>query len=439
MAYGGGRYVTQNKKLPGTYTKFVSKSKASATLSDRGYLAVAMEFDWAPSGVFTVEASEFFKNSMELFGYDYTSSKLLGLRELFKGARTAYLYCLNSGDKAENTYATAAKAGVRGNDIKIVITTNVDDETLYDVATKIKIEDTTTYKTVDSQTVSAMSDLQDNAYVVWKRNATLTVESSDLVGGTNADAVTTSEHQTFLDAIEVYSFNILACASTTSGVVDLYTQYTRRMREEVGVNFQLVTYRKAADYEGVISVENTVTNTGVDAAALVYWVAGKSAGCPVNKSLLNSIYDGELTISTDYTQTELTTSIESGKFMFHKVGNTVRVLDDINTFVSFTAEKSEDFGSNQTVRVLDQEGNDVAALFNSKYLGHVPNDNPGRMSLWEDIVQYNAQLEKIRAITNYDDALTVISQGSNRGAVELSLALQPVNAMRQLYANFTVS
>ena len=34
---------------------------------------------------------------------------------------------------------------------------------------------------------------------------------------------------------------------------------------------------------------------------------------------------------------------------------------DINTLVTFTEDKKEDFSNNQTVRVLDQIGNDIAS------------------------------------------------------------------------------
>ena len=37
----------------------------------------------------------------------------------------------------------------------------------------------------------------------------------------------------------------------------LFVSFTRRMREEAGVKFQTVLYRTDADYEGVISVQNS--------------------------------------------------------------------------------------------------------------------------------------------------------------------------------------
>ena len=55
-----------------------------------------------------------------------------------------------------------------------------------------------------------------------------------------------------------------------------------RVLWDVGVKFQTVLYRTAADYEGVISVENEAAE---DAPALVYWVTGASAA-----SLIVSAY-----------------------------------------------------------------------------------------------------------------------------------------------------
>ena len=105
MALGGGVFLTQNKKLPGTYINFVSANRASANVSDRGYVAMPLVLDWGVDGeVFTVESADIQKESLKLFGYDYTSEELKGLRDLFKNAKTAYLYKLNTnGTKASNS------------------------------------------------------------------------------------------------------------------------------------------------------------------------------------------------------------------------------------------------------------------------------------------------------------------------------------------------
>ena len=128
MALGGGTFVVQNKELPGAYINFVSASAANAALSERGIATMPLVLDWGVSGsVFEVSGSEFQKNSMELFGYEYTHGKLKGLRDLFMNTQTFYGYRLNGeGRKAENDLARARYTGIRGNDLRIVVQVNAD-------------------------------------------------------------------------------------------------------------------------------------------------------------------------------------------------------------------------------------------------------------------------------------------------------------------------
>ena len=72
MAWGGGTFQVQNKVLPGAYINFISKAKAKAELSDRGFATMALELDWGTDNeVFEVTNADFQKNSLKLFGYDY--------------------------------------------------------------------------------------------------------------------------------------------------------------------------------------------------------------------------------------------------------------------------------------------------------------------------------------------------------------------------------
>ena len=155
---GGGTFLTQNKVLPGAYINFVSASRATVNISDRGFAAIATELDWRVDGdIFKVENSDFQKDTMKIFGYDYTDEKMKLLRDLFMKAKTVYLYRLNgNGVKASNDYATAKYSGTRGNDITIIVKTNIDESNKKDVITMLGT------KKVDSQTVANASELIDN-------------------------------------------------------------------------------------------------------------------------------------------------------------------------------------------------------------------------------------------------------------------------------------
>ena len=95
--------------------------------------------------------------------------------------------------------------------------------------------------------------------------------------------------------------------------------------------------------------------------------------------------------------------------------------------------------SNQTMRVCDQIANDMAVLFNTRYVGVVPNDAAGRASLWGDAVKLIQELEKIRAVENFDPDTVTCEQGDKKKAVLLTVnGLNVINAMAQLYMSVII-
>ena len=439
MALGGGTWLVQNKVLPGSYINFSSVAKASATLSDRGYAAAPFVLSWGPENeVFAVTSGEFQKNSKAIFGYSYDHPKMLALREIFLHATTVYCYRLGLGaKKAACALATAKYPGIRGNDLSIVIAVNVDDPDAFDVGTYLDgIQ-------VDLQTVTTAEELTGNDYVDFKKDLTLEATAgAPLTGGEDVANITGDSHQAFLDKIEAYAFNAMCCPAADPIIVRLYAAYCQRVRDEVGAKFQLIAWKPSTvDYEGVIGVWNSATHPSmdVDEHAVVYWATGAHAGVAVNKSLTNAKYDGELTLDTDYKQAELTAALKAGKFMFHNVNGLTRVLEDINTLLTLSDTKGEVFQSNQTMRVCDQIANDIAVLFNERYLGTVPNDASGRSALWGDITHYIKQLEDIRAVENFDPDTVSCEQGDKKKAVLVTVnGLNIINAMAQLYMSVII-
>ncbi len=430
MALGGGTFISQNKKLPGTYINFASAQSASASLGERGVAAMAVEMDWGKdSQIIEVTAEDFAKNSLKIFGYEYSDPKLKGIRDLFKNITKAYFYRLNSGNQASNDLATAKCSGERGNDIRIVISQNVDDETKYDVYTYLGT------KEVDKQTVAQASELVENDYVTFSiEELSEETAGKELSGGTNGD-IGGEAHQKFLDKLESYQVNAIGCTSKDDAITSLYVEYAKRLRDKQGIKFQVVLYNKAADYEGVVNVKNKAEE---DESALVYWVTGVIAGCAINKSNTNKTYDGEYTAQADYTQAELEESIDKGEFVLHQVGNEVRVLVDINSLVNTSTEKGEDFKSNQTIRVLDQIATDVASVFNSKYIGKIANNEAGRTSLWNDIVRLFTDYQTLQAIENFEDSDISVAIGNDKKSVTIDTNVQIINAMEKLYMTVVV-
>ena len=116
--------------------------------------------------------------------------------------------------------------------------------------------------------------------------------------------------------------------------------------------------------------------------------------------------------------------------------------------VRFLESKGREDEAEQAVRYFEQAGGvePVASpkgeplpkiktreLFGKKYLGKVPNDASGRVSLWNDIVKHHTELQDIRAIENFSGENVTVEKGDTKKSVVVTDYVTPVNAMEQLY------
>ena len=85
-----------------------------------------------------------------------------------------------------------------------------------------------------------------------------------------------------------------------------------RERMNALTNPTLAPYAK----EGEVELRLTA-KAAEETAALIPWTVGVVAGTAVNKSATNMDYDGEYSIDTSYTQTQLENGIKEGSWMFH--------------------------------------------------------------------------------------------------------------------------
>lgn len=250
-----------------------------------------------------------------------------------------------------------------------------------------------------------------------------------------------------LTALEAYDFNIIVADALSASNADPIIGRVNSWRSNLGKKCQVVVYNHNVESNlnniAVINVASKPILASDDSqhteAAMVYWVAGAMAGCEINKSCTNMLYDGELTVDVAYSQADLQGMLDAGKIVFHLVYGEVRLLEDINSLVTPSSDQNEDFKYNQTIRVIDQIANDIAYLFNTKYLGVIPNDASGRISLWNDIVTHHNELETMRAIENFDPEKLVVSEGDDIRSVVVQDVIQIVGTMSQLFMTVVIA
>lgn len=420
---GGGTFVSMNKKLPGTYINYVSAARNNVALSERGIVAITVSLPFGADGITVVEEG-YEAKTKDLFGLSIMADELKDIREVMRHGMKAFVYRLNGGGvKASNAIGTAKFAGTLGNKISTTVAVSVDDNTKKVVTTYVD------GAKEDSQIVATAADLVDNKFVVFNKTAALTAGTENMTGGTDTD-VTAESYTTALSELEKYSYNTLAVKTSDESIKSLVVAFVNRMRDRVGAKFQAVLFNKAADYEGVINVDD------INA---VPWVAGAEAGCAINKSLTNFLYDGEYDLKHDYTQTQLEDALDAGKLVFHSVDDDIHVLRDINSLTTFTPEKGIDFSYNQVIRVLDEDAVQTAAIFNKTFLGKCQNNKDGRIALKSMLVTLAKEMENIGALEGFDgDDITVI-EGDLKTDVVVTKQLQPVVAMEKLYCTVYVN
>lgn len=462
MALGGGVWLTQNKVLPGSYINFVNTNTGGANLGERGIVAIALPLTNETAGK-VVECSnlDFIQKPKEILGEDVPEHTIGVLTEVFKYATKVFIY---------NTcyYSEPATKGV----ITITLNTNQTSTGIEITGGTSTVENLSTVKvgSTTSATIKSLFDLQindvskdwntDKAEVI-PADATIILTSKkagllDTVVKTTFEGVGNVTSISIVDGkeeiniseptvgdiclgLEPYNFNVLACYTNNTKDKETYVSQIKVWRDNYGKKCQAVIYNaNDPDYEGIINVKSTVSDAGADPHSLVAWVSGAEAGCEVNASCTNKKYNGSYTVVCNHSQSDLEECITKGEFVFHLVYGDVRVLEDINSLITTTATKGEDFKSNQTMRVCDQIANDIAKLFNTKYLGVIPNDASGRTSLWADIVKHHRELENLRAIQDFDSSLLTVEQGNHKKAVVINDVVNVVNAMAQLYMTVVI-
>ncbi|MEC0310183.1 phage tail sheath family protein [Paenibacillus lautus] len=440
----GGTWVAQNKVRPGTYINFKARPQPLGSLGDRGIAAYPAALPWGdPASVIVLQASEFMDKSMELIGFRATDPHIRHIAAAVSKASTILLYRLGgSGSvKAKITEgpltATAKWGGSRGNDLQIVVQSNIDNTSLFDVITLLDGEE------VDLQTAAEIEELQPSAYIDWSGTGSPTTTAGvKLTGGTDGTA-SGADFSAALSAFEAYQFNVLGVPLTDSTSKQLTAAYVRRQREEEGKKIQavLVDY-PTADYEGIISLRNgIVTSDGlqVPPEMLLWEIAAMQAAANVNESLTYTAISNAVDAFPRLTNSETITALKNGELVITATNGAAVIEQDINTLTSFTPDRSRAFSKNRVVRVLDSLGNDIKRNFNQFYIGKVSNNDDGRALLKGEIVSYLNTLQGLGAIQNFDSQTDIsVAPGSDVDAVLVELGIQPVDSIEKIYMTVEV-
>lgn len=280
----------------------------------------------------------------------------------------------------------------------------------------------------------------ENEYIIFSGTGSLEATAGvNLEGGTDTKAEN-EDVTAFLDGVEGVKFNTLCFPVTEASLQTAAKTKIKYIRENIGKGVQVVMPdTEAGDYEGVISVTNSVKVDGekLSHAEACAWVAAATAAAKNTQSNTYVEYEGAEEVVDPKTHEEAVAAIDNGEFFFSvSEAGAVVVEYDINSLTTFADGKDKTYRKNRVIRVFDTFAEALQLNFPpNKY-----DNSPTGWDIMEGIGRtILKQFEDAGAIKNVDyDNDFLVDRGESKGdETFFSVGLEPVDSAEKLY--FTIS
>ena len=225
----GGIWNGQNKIRPGVYQNIYSTAIKNNNSDSNGLVAIALDLKFGKEKAITKIESE--TDIFNKLGYTLDEADMLLIREMLKATNTILIYRLNNGQKAqgtveENKTISAVYGGSKGNDISVVITNNVEDETKYDVITYMK------NTIVDTQTITNYEEFVANGFVQITGTGKISETSTTKLESGTDNTSQKEAYSEFLQALELENCSYIAYCGTDETTKALIKTFLKRMNDE---------------------------------------------------------------------------------------------------------------------------------------------------------------------------------------------------------------
>jgi hypothetical protein len=451
----GGIFTDYNKVRPGAYIN--TKSTPSVTSeSQRGTVLLmnGQVFNWGVNGAVEIESGT---DTFKTLGIMFDDDKLKEVRQALQGASRVVFVNANDGDKAKASDASvpynmvATYAGSRGNDITVdfiqdpVNNSNVIVKTLLSSVI------------VDTQTVPASKPemIADNDFVSFsidqsKANALSTMSGEhaiNLQGGTTKALDKAGMVNALSDAMQKTQYDVVTTAGidASDSIHGLMVSMVKDLRDAQGYKVTaVVPYNGTSyDHEAVTQVANGVIDSAgniITSSTISAWVAGQSAGIPLNQSLTYATYDGAKQSYPALTQDQIIKALNGGQLVFTDRRNgEVVVEQDINSLTTYGNGKSYQWHKNRELRAMDYIDNKVEEKFESNYIGKATNNSTYRGLFKADLVNFFNGLVQDNVIDTFDKNDLSIEKGTQDDTLIVNYSITPLDSMEKLYSTVTVN
>ena len=379
----GGTFTKSGKKVrPGVYINTKSGKINSASVNLQGAVALPLlNAVYGPAQEFIEISASAPDENIQKLGlsvYDETDRMMLYIRETLKGCSKVFAFIPTAGNKAAVTLSeiltcTAKYGGTLGNSLKVSVVANATlGAGFFNVNVYMDgrlIESHVGVKTIGD--LNGLSDYIDftPAGSATAATALVAVAATALVGGTNG-TLNNADFTTMLDNTEHLDCNALAfpySATTYSTLVAAIQSKMKYFQDEVGKEMFAVMANVPSDSEVCQNVTNGVIledGTVISAEEACCFIAGVAAGANFNESNTYRQYPGAVSINGPKGNDAAIAAINAGEVFFsYDDAHNVVIEYDINSLVTFTQEKTEDYRKMRIQRTLAAIRKSIRATF----------------------------------------------------------------------------
>ena len=194
---------------------------------------------------------------------------------------------------------------------------------------------------------------------------------------------------------EAIKFDYLVVADATEGEALAAASAIKSMRDNLGKRVKAVLPNTNSDNEGIINfaTDNIVCGTKTYGAnQFCGRIAGLLAGTPLSGSITFTVLP-EVTDVPRISKTEAGAQIDVGNLVLFHDGEKVKIARGVNSLVTLSAGKSEQFKKIKIVDILDTLHSDITRTAEDNYIGRVANSYQNKCLLVNAINAYFRQLE----------------------------------------------
>ena len=197
-----------------------------------------------------------------------------------------------------------------------------------------------------------------------------------------------------LKVLTNYKWNYLTIPGINEEGVTTVSAFIKESRDQQHKTFKAVLPNCKADHEGIINfttdnIQSSLSKTAFSTAEYCARICGILAGLSLTRTCTYYVLNDIISADTPQDPDE---RVDKGELILIFDGENFKIGRGVNSLVSFTTDKGEDFSVIKIVEGMDLYQDDIRDTFEKSYVGKIRNDYPGKQMFVAALRAYQKSL-----------------------------------------------